>query len=250
MIEIEKDGEKVKSIVQEDAVSSFNIVNSDMGDASFFNVDFASFDTLVMKNSRVCDIKTTNKHLPVSREKKIYTDDEHKQNSQYLEEFYNQLYLAMQKEGNRTWEIKYYIEYLEWHRINKLLNLTKHNIFNALFKQDWHTPVSLWLHKQTSSYGTNWIRPFLLILFFGFIFYFGYVLTLPEIKWGFHYFNIENFSFHFRYYIEFLLPTHKFELISGTHPVGLSALLDIISRISIGFLIYQTIVAFRRFGRK
>lgn len=130
------------------------------------------------------------------------------------------------------------------------LQFLKKRSFNLIFKQDWYTPLSLWLHKSTSSYGTNWLRAFLCIIGVGAVTYFAYAVSLPEIKFGFRYFTNDNLSFHIRYFFEFLLPVHKMTLIDHTNPTGLSALFDILGRIFISFLIYQTIAAFRRFGIK
>lgn len=241
---------KTGTIIETPAPSTFQILNSDMGSISFFNMDFDSFDTIIIKDSKLNEIKTINKHLPTSEEKKIYANESKEQNSHFLEKLYNHLYFAMQKQGNRTQEIKYYAEYLEFHRKNKLEKLKGTALIHKIFKQDWYTPLSLWLHKSTSSYGTNWLRAFLCIIGVGAVTYFAYAVSLPEIKFGFRYFTNNNLSFHIRYFFEFLLPVHKMTLIDHTNPTGLSALIDTLGRIFISFLIYQTIAAFRRFGIK
>ncbi|MEQ9286707.1 MAG: hypothetical protein RIG77_07350 [Cyclobacteriaceae bacterium] len=236
--------------IQNNDPSLLSIRKSDMGNTSFFNMDFLSFDKIGIEASRLSDIKTTNYHLPISSEKTIRSAENEKQNAAYLEELYNQLYLAMQKQGNRTQEIKYYTEYLEWHRINKCLQLDYSSPWKLLTQQDWYTPISLWLHKQSSNYGTHWVKSFLFLVPVGWFFYFLYALSLPEVNFGFNHFTFENISFHLKYYIEFLLPTHRLEFIPETNAKWWSNLLDIIGRICVGFLIYQTVAAFRRFGRK
>lgn len=219
--------------------SYLKIFNSDLGNTSFFNTDFLAFDKIEVSDSRLSDIITTNNHFPISKEKKVYTCGE-PLNSQFLEEMYNQLFLAMKKQGNRTQEVKYYSEYLEWHRINKLKK--------AKVRGDWYTPLSLWLHKMSSSYGRNWARSFIFILIFGWVFYFAFAVSHPSIDLGFEHLTLSNFKFHFRYYSEFLLPTHKFTYFPD-NPGGWSPLWDVLGRIFIGFFIYQTVAAFRRFGK-
>ncbi len=257
IIELKSSGRYINQVKHEDDLqeidanpSKIAFENSALGSISFFNCSFNSFDEVIVKDSRIDEIITSNQHVPVSDEKEIFTNENHEKDPQYLEELYNQLYLAMQKQGNRTQEIKYYTEYLEWHRLNKVNTLKARPFLNLLLKQDWYTPTALWFHKKTSSYGTNWIRSFLILLLIGLLLYFAYSISLPEIEFRIELLTLESVLFHFKFYTRFLLPTHDFILIKNTSPTGWSALWDILGRIVIGFLIYQTIAAFRRFGRR
>lgn len=51
-------------------------------------------------------------------------------------------------------------------------------------------------------------------------------------------------------YFIFLLSTHRFNEFSYIEPTGLSYFIDVIARVFISYGIYQTIQAFRKFGRK
>jgi len=57
-------------------------------------------------------------------------------------------------------------------------------------------------------------------------------------------------NIYFEYFFHFLIPTHRFGFIETSITTGLSNFIDFLSRIFIGFGIYQTIQAFRKFGRK
>ncbi|MEQ9298693.1 MAG: hypothetical protein RIF33_09030 [Cyclobacteriaceae bacterium] len=235
-----------------------DIISSDLGKTTFLNFPFNAFQ-ITMNSSRLAEINTNTTYFPTSKNQQIYSDSNKSINAQTLQENYSQLILAMQKQGNRIQELKYYAEYLEWHRKSKLDQLRKHKSEGKswwwrVWTADWYTPASLWLHKGSSSYGNNWVRAALIMLGAGLLWYVPYVLCLPGIDVGCAYVNLNDlwisFSLFFGYFWSFLLPTHKVSFIPGLEPGSASLFFDFLGRVSVGFMLYQTIAAFRRFGKR
>jgi len=156
-----------------------------------------------------------------------------------MEELYNQLYLAMQKQGNRAQEIIYHAEYLEWHR----KKLSKHPGRNL------GSLASLCFHKYSTMHGKSWLLGVAWLIGLGATLYFCCAISLDEIHLGFTYLSWDNFCFHTRYFFEFLVPTHKIDFMSAKPGDG-AVIVDFINRLVVGLLLYQIIAAFRRFGKK
>ncbi len=231
------------------AKNLFHIVGTDLGKAHLLNFPFHEF-TIVIQSSNISSINTSTNHVPIAKDQQIYFDLNGRIDGYSLEEIYNQLVLAMQRQGNRTWEIKYYAEYLEWHRKNKLSEFGSLWMLPRYFTKDLSTPASLWLHKVSSGYGNNWVRSAVFTLLGSALLYYFYALSLPEVAFGFDGLTWNYFGHHFKYYTQFILPTHSFQLIPDTDTFGWPAFWDFLGRIVSGFLIYQTIAAFRRFGKR
>lgn len=224
--------------------SRLMINSSEMGNATFINTNFHSFDKVILVRCKLSNINTNHGHLPLKTKfpNKIYSDHPDQENYSELAETYNQLQLAMQKQGNRTWAFKYYAEYMEWYRLEQKE------------KKNWAQYITLSLNKLSTKYGADWIRSFGLILLLGLFFFIAYVLFLPSVEVGLKFLTwpntVENIIFFSRYYFDFIIPTHKIDFI-GEYKAGFwSAFIDVLSRIIIGYLIYQTIAAFRQFGKR
>lgn len=237
--ELDEKGE----VVEKPNPSQLKIINSNLDNAIFKGVQFDSFDEIRVKNSKLNNISTIDSHFPTNT-KKIYTDIDDKgqavKESKRMAEIYNQLYLAMQKQGNRKEELAYYAEYLSWQK--KAYYESKNYVA-------W---LSLKLHQLSTNFGNSWLRG-VMITFLGTIFFyflFSLSQSIIEGKLGLEYLTLEHFSRHVRNLTIFFNPVHRLEQLSQTPVNGLSALIDFIGRIFIGYMIYQTVTAFRRFGRK
>lgn len=103
-----------------------------------------------------------------------------------------------------------------------------------------------WLSNK---HGESWLRGFLFTIavsLIGFYFY-NNALTTPkyEFVWGSTDFLGD--------WAQFILPTHKIDFIDTKDQIFLTnsaAFRDILSRILIGYGIYQLISAFRKYGKK
>ncbi|MEQ9375305.1 MAG: hypothetical protein RIG68_09010 [Imperialibacter sp.] len=233
----------------EKPVPTIHFINSDLGSCGFFNFNFREYDKIFCVDSRFSQVVLTTVNFPISSQSHIFTSASEEIDPYALENIYSQLYQAAQDQANRSQEVIYYKEYLEWHRKNKV-SLLKDLGFFKVMKSDWQTPASLWLHKFSSSYGTNWARAALLTFLSAMIIYGLFLISHHNI-----YFdpNPENWYLNhsvFGSFWEFILPTHSFIEFDTLKPSWLSYFWDFVGRIVTGFLIYQMITAFRRFAKK
>lgn len=117
-------------------------------------------------------------------------------------------------------------------------------------------------NKWSNNHGTEWARCLLWILTVSVISYPIYVLCLGNsgLEWGAN--SIDEFGEGIRvffsefavYFFEFMIPTHSFDFIEQYTGPGIrlsfvSSTVDVLIRIVNGYLIYQMIVAFRRFAK-
>ena len=214
---------------------------SNLDNTVFKGVVFSSFKNIIIDDTKLNNISTINRHFPTEKGLlNTSVDIKHKKSFYFkkMAENFNQLYLAMQKQGNRLQEMDYYVQYLTW----------QHKA--AFYDLNIPALVSLTLHKCSTNFGKNWIRGVILSLIIGAIFYLCFVWFLPDIKSCNFVYSSSNISFHFKNYLYFLLPTHKPNFINNLQPGGTSAFFDFSARIILAYLYYQTITAFRRFGRK
>ena len=156
-----------------------------------------------------------------------------------IAETYNQLFVAMKKQGNKTMEMKYYAAYQEWLRLD------------LKFKQEqWATRTALWLNKTTTNYGLNWGKGVAWIVGTWLVFYGLFALA----TW---WYNGQPTDFLAKNDVwsslfKFFLPTHRIDNIITSYPTkpAVAYAIDVLYRLVVGFLIYQTIAAFRRFGKR
>ncbi|OJJ21381.1 hypothetical protein BKI52_12545 [marine bacterium AO1-C] len=214
------------------------LLRSNFDNVVFKGVDFTSFDQIVIEDSKVNAISTVRSHFPIAENRlgNLLTEDQQlKQDANEMSEVYHQLYLAMQKQGNRKWELDYYAEYLSWEQKST---------------KKWGDKFPLALHYWSTNYGRRWYQALWWVMGLGIILYFGYCWSLGGVEVGVRYLSWKSFWFHLNHYFQFLFPIRKFGFIEYTHLTPLATLLDILWRIAQGYLIYQMIAAFRRFGRK
>ncbi|KYG83257.1 hypothetical protein [Roseivirga echinicomitans] len=247
--------------------SKLVILDSDLGKLSFFDAKFDKLSQLIISGSKLIDISTTEKHLPLSTETPVFSDEEGTRNPESLAQVYNQLFIVMQRLGNKTQELKYFIEYMKWHK-RALFNSNKERFKKAwrgilsgdkpvkhiqtLTEIEWSTSASLWLNKTTNKFGVSWIRAFGVLLLIAIPLYIFFLVFLPnfEIHFGLKYLTSSNITFHIAHFLYFLLPIHKFDFVNGVLPDNTSLLIDVISRILVGYMLYQFIAAFRQFGKR
>ncbi len=105
--------------------------------------------------------------------------------------------------------------------------------------------VLLWFNKWSNNYGKSYIRSILFTLIVPFPFFYLSILGTNHFEFNY---NITGSSIleGLKYFIQFLVPTHKFNYIEE-NPNFMFYLFDFLGRIFVGYGIYQTIQAFRKF---
>jgi len=116
--------------------------------------------------------------------------------------------------------------------------------------------IILYLNKITNNYGLSWVKALGFIFYTSIILYVVYILSFIflgnypfEFGWNGWIEFKQASNFTLKNYLQFLWPTHKFDFMEGTKSTFITYLIDIFSRIVIGFGIYQMIQAFRKFGK-
>lgn len=109
----------------------------------------------------------------------------------------------------------------------------------------------LCLNKRSNNFGQSWQWALGYLLLINLVFYSLYLWSLGLL------FQNTSIDYNlFGYYFEFLNPTHKIDFLKNGIGLinikinGLAVLIDFVNRIFIGFLIYQLISAFRKYGKK
>ncbi|MCK4664952.1 MAG: hypothetical protein KAT68_18930 [Bacteroidales bacterium] len=124
-----------------------------------------------------------------------------------------------------------------------------------IIKKQWEDKIILHLNKYSNNHGLSWWRGFLFTLVVGFIFFSIYTPILLGRSLDFSWDGISEwgmiFKNHIKYYPAFLNPAHSFKFMKSvsTNYFGWSLVVDTLGRIAVGFGIYQTIQAFRKYGR-
>ena len=237
----------------------FSLMNAFLGHTSFIVVPFSAFERITIDHCQLNQIETYNNDIPADTSristynvqqliKKRPFEHIHPQerlvlatHCQELGKVFNGLQIAMQRQGNKVMENQYYAAFQEaryWNLRYRKKNLT-----------DWSLFISLYFHRTSSDYSQNWLRPIGWIIVLGLPLFYFYFLGSPKFvfawpwqgDWSLFWVFLGKFA-------EFLWPTHKFDFMYKSS--GGWQFLDIFARIIIGFLIYQTIAAFRRMGKR
>lgn len=102
------------------------------------------------------------------------------------------------------------------------------------------------LNKISNNHTTSWIRGVFFTLIAGAFCFYLALINSDDYRFSMRLLNCEEFKEALNKYFIFLLPTHKFsEIYSSNNPITLT--FDLLGRIFIGYGIYQTIQAFRKY---
>lgn len=230
-------------------ISTLEIRESYLGNTIFRNFNFYSFRQIIINSSEFSNIKLIDSYFPLRGNQvandakspyswvggKTLVSTEVSQEPIQMAELYNQLYLAMKQQGRRPLEMEFYAIHLYWLRKGTV---------------DWRNRLPIMVHGLSTKYGTRWYKALNWIFGLGLLLYFFYSVSLSGIEIGFQHLSWKNFWFHLNHFFQFLFPVRKLSFIAYTQLTPLATLIDIFWRIAQGYLIYQMITAFRRFGRK
>ena len=111
--------------------------------------------------------------------------------------------------------------------------------------------ITLWLGETSNNFGLNWWKGLCFTVIVGLFFYTISLFGITNFKyaWGWGA-TSEAMSDFVKYYCQFLIPTHKSTYIEYAETNWLFSISDFLGRIGVGYGIYQTISAFRKFGKK
>lgn len=254
---------------QQDTISTLEIKDSYLEKSFFINCDLSDFNDYLISNSIFSNIRSSNttwfdfNALYKSHEKRTKQSikqikrknsnyrTENYQNESFLSktrETFRQLKYAMESQGDRVESLKFKSSELK--AFYRLLQL-KARWFNG-------DRLILWA-GASNDHGLNWFKPILIYIPFLLLLY--VLITVSTCNsLGFHlHMNKESFQMTFNELVhnlpllpELLNPTHSLEKVipKSGYSVNLgSGLLDFLSKLLFAFFAFQTVSAFRRFGK-
>lgn len=154
-------------------------------------------------------------------------------------ETYRLLKLEFEKQQN----IPEYLNFKLYEKdiYKKILNAKKLSWGNA-FDQ-----ITLWLNRISNKFGTSYVRALFFVVIVGWIFFYMSLISTTTYRFSF---NILKWDFQdeFGMFIQFLIPTHKFNYLGEeVGRTSLFYLFDFLGRLFVGYGVYQFIQAFRKF---
>jgi hypothetical protein len=215
---------------------------ADMGKTDFILCDFHA-GRFEFENSKITDVFMAESDFP----EMVLSGD--MQNFRQAQLAFGQISTAYQNQGDTVRALEYQAREIEAH-YNALTWLPR-GIRSFSF-----TKLSLWLNKCSNDFGRSWSRGISFSFAIGICLFYFLVNSSQEysIGWGFHWDRRFVGSF-----LKFMNPLRFFEtenlFRSGSDKPYLtltpgSFILDFVSRFLIAYGFYQTIQAFRRYGRK
>lgn len=265
--------------------SELSITNSNLGKMNLLGCDLSSFEIVRIKSSFISEIqfanikwfndhslkesddqnKETYRQLKLAAEKQGDTVTALNFRSKELF-FYQKMLFASTSPSPLFRKLKYIVDFLFWLPKKTILFLKYFWNYIANLIDPSKTlsdRIILFLGRATNNFGTNWSRPILLIIFITFLFYFAITISLsPNISWSFNIFNVKNtigeLKSYYSIYFHLLNPTHDLNRILSSplfqnpidKPIPSSVYaFDLIHRIIYAFLLYQLVVAFRKFAK-
>ena len=211
--------------------------SSNLGKADFIYCDFSKA-ILDFENSKITEAFFSETEFP----RTVLVDGQVNHGQAQLT--FGQLATAFQKQGDN-------IRTLEFNS----RELDAHYKTISWFSSRFFQKVSLWLNAVSNNFGRDWFRATIFSLGVGFVFFCLLLISTNMYRWGFPSFDSRMLPA----YLKFMNPLRFFELeaMFNNTPAQekiklteLSYLADFGGRIFIAYGYYQTIQAFRRFGRK
>lgn len=229
--------------------SYFVIDKSNVGKIELLNTNLKKFDEVVIVNSNVSDIVLSNSVLPekiqiANKDSKIgYGPSEELElkEASFFRETYRQLRIALEKQGNQSLALSYKAK--EFYFLRKELPF------------GWDKML-LYLNYISNNHGISWSRGVFFTLGTAFVFFTAYNLTLTESSkyffWTLNTSGKETWQasiIGFDGYIDFLLSFPKVVVNEEPPLRSSSKVIILLARIFMGYGIYQTISAFRKYGK-
>ena len=199
--------------------------DSHLGNSDLQNVNLTYYKPVSIKNSLFSNMKYTGVQWP--RPDNIELDKT--ETNEKKRDTYRTLKNVAQKNSDAPRAIAFYAKEMEAY--SHTLSWEKGERIDMLI---------LWFNQKTNNFGLNWVLPIGLILGLGFLFY---ILLLSSCL------GTCNSSVAGKFFV-FLNPTHKIEFVCKGSWGFFTYFFDFVFRLIEAALIYQTIIAFRKYTRK
>lgn len=228
--------------------SAIKIIDSDLGNTQFIGCSIDQFQQFVFKNSKILDVFLGDTSIPHRSKITTINADEKEQRRLALGQFKT----IYERQGDSVRAIETRAEEMEVYR-NQLRD-RETSKFTIEWWHLWGERLNLAANKTSTYHGKDWLRGAVVTLLSTAVFYTCYCLSrgiYPASPFNLN--NLYNFAHVFAYFFEFLNPLHNtdfFEHIKTGEPNPGALIIDYVSRIVIAYTVYQTVQAFRKFGKK
>ncbi|MCG3165625.1 MAG: hypothetical protein POELPBGB_01393 [Bacteroidia bacterium] len=235
------------SIKLDPTFNVLTIIDSNINNTEFENIDFTKFNEVVITKSDVSSMLLSNSLFP--KQIQIKTNNpqlgygievqEEANRNMYFRESYRQLKMAMEKSGNRYYALLYKSKEMYYQRKE--------------FGWGWDK-ILLTLNYLTNNNGISWGRGivFTLLCALGSFFALNSLINEPYFYWGFSYSGLETlqaFKIGFKQYINYLSSYPRLTIDEGVTSNWKINSVVLLSRILVSIGIFQTIFAFRKYGK-
>lgn len=237
------------------AISSFGegpeifINRSTLGRMSLFNADLSTFQKISIHNSVLTELIAVN--VKWFKDKALNPAEFEVNNHTQRREVYRQIKYALESQGNK-------IDSLTFKALEMKAN--KKEVFQ---KVKWRVKIFnkdrfiLWL-AQSNNYGQHWVKPLLILLVMALVFHFLIIVGVSDkleysfnITWDSTKITFVEYFDNFKSYFQIMNPTHS--LIKVFPKVkeigGMVYFYDYVFRLVFAFLVFQIIVAFRKYAK-
>jgi hypothetical protein len=231
----------------------FQIDNTSIGDTDFQSIRLTSFSTVRLFDNIFSNIRYTNMQWKEAIEVGEFHNDKIVEIAK-KRDTYRVLKNVAHSNNDQPQSLLFYSKEMQHHKDLTIKDKCKSTSFDRYYLKDifcinnggWIKEgrlsdiITLIFNEKTNSFGLDWWQPIKLILLFSLLFYFLLLLSL----------NTDNATLYWKNYFVFLNPAHAVEFIAENKWTGYSYFIDFSFRIIEGLLLYQTIVAFRKFTKK
>lgn len=227
------------SDIRMDKLGSLKIRHSNLGKAEIYNSNFSK-TRFEFEKSQISEIFISETDFP----EYAYIGNDINYGQGKLA--FGQLQTVFQRQGD---SVRSY-EYLAREVKNYYKQIT-------LFSNKFFTKINLFLNCISNDFGRNWILGFVFSFGIGFVFFYFLILSTKEYSFGFPI----NFNWNFtESFLKFMNPLRHFDtddifknsdrIVRNLILSNWSYLWDFLGRIFVAYGYYQTIQAFRKFGRR
>lgn len=218
---------KINILNKEKEAKCFTIDNTSIGEAHFQSIDLTLFQDVYMFDNIFNNLVYTNVQWKKEIEVNQFQNDDSKMIKK--QDTYRVLKNVAIKNNDQPQALTLYAQEMEEYK--KIIDKTDSFVDKTILK----------FNSGTNDFGLNWRKPIVLLVIVSIFFYMGLLYSL----------NIPIFiSEHWEKFFAFVNPTHKVEFIAQEYWTISSYAIDIVYRIIEGLLIYQAIVAFRKYTMK
>ena len=230
----------------------FQIDNTSIGDADFQSICLTSFATVKLFDNIFSNVRYTNMQWKEVVEVGQYNDSGITELAK-KRDTYRVLKNIANNNNDQPQTLLFYAREMQCHK--KLTIESRCNIkdFKRFFLKDifckyangWlkdgrlQDVITLIFNEKTNNFGLNWWQPIKLLILSSIVFYSFLLLSL----------DLDDVHVYWKNIFEFINPTHSIGFIVKDRWTAYTFLIDFVYRIIEGLLIYQTVVAFRKFSK-